>query len=175
MRNYGIFANFPIAKTRMVELHICSGWHLMKMFIRIEQIGCYFSRCTLATEDALPYPFAAELSGKASGVIGCIRFLIEGFIHGYYFFLVVFEEVGAGGALCGQFGAFTGVESGLDIKDQVGDLLRGLFKDLVGIDDSVLQVVGVGVGHDDDGGSSIDLIEIEEASLLLGQFHILAE
>lgn len=35
--------------------------------------------------------------------------------------------------------------------------------------------MGVSVGHNDDGGSSIDLVKIEEASLFFSEFHIFTE
>ena len=46
---------------------------------------------------------------------------------------------------------------------------------MVWVDDSVLLVVGVGVGHDDDGGSGLDLVVLKEVLLLLSELHVLAE
>lgn len=35
--------------------------------------------------------------------------------------------------------------------------------------------MGVGVGHDDDGGAGLDLVVLEEILFLFGELHVLAE
>jgi len=50
-----------------------------------------------------------------------------------------------------------------------------MLKDLIGINDSILKIVWVGILHDDDSTAWLYLIEIEKVFVLLSNFYILAE
>jgi hypothetical protein len=170
--NYGIIANLPITEAGMVELHVGCRRHLVKMPFRIEQVYRHLARGTLTTQNSLPYVLAAQLARKAAGIVRGIGLLIEWIVNSHHFLMVAFEKIGA---LERQFGALACVQPRLHIEQQIGDFLRCFLEYLVRVDDSVLFVVGVGVGHDDDGGAGLDLVVLEEIFLLFGELHVLAE
>lgn len=175
VRNYGIIANLPIAEAGVVELHVGSWRHLVKMLLRVQQVRGHLARGTLPTQNSLPYALAAQLARKAARIVGGIGLLIEWLVDSHHFLLVALEKIGAGGALSRQLRALPRVQPRLHIEQQIGDFLGCFLEYLVGVDDSVLLVVGVGVGHDDDGGAGLDLVVLEEILLFLGELHVLAE
>lgn len=63
----------------------------------------------------------------------------------------------------------------MNVKDEVSNILGSILKDLIGIDDTILDVMGIGVGHNDHSGSTFDLIKFKEVALFFSKFHILAE
>lgn len=103
--NYGVIANLPIAEAGMVELHVGCRRHLVKMFLRIEQVCRHLARGTLTTQNSLPYALAAQLARKPARIVRRIGLLIEWLVNSHHFLLVAFEKIGAGGALSCQFGA----------------------------------------------------------------------
>jgi hypothetical protein len=89
--------------------------------------------------------------------------------------LVVLKKVCARGAFGGELGPLACIEASLNIEDKIGDLLRYLLEDLIRIDDSIFEIVGVRVLHDDDGAARLDLIEVKEALVLLAELDVLEE
>jgi hypothetical protein len=174
-QNGVVFTDLLVAETGVVEFDVGGRWDFVEVAVGVQQVGCDFAGGAFAAQDALADAGRSQFADVSSRVVGRVGLLVVGFVDSYNFLLVVFEEVSAGGALGGEFGFAGSIESGLDIDDEVGDLWGDCFEDLVGVDDSVLKVVLVGVLHDDDGAAGLDLVEVEETSVFVGQLNVLVE
>ncbi len=68
-----------MSESRMIEFYVSCRRYTMETLISIEKVSCYFSSCTLTTENALKNAFRPKLTLSASGIIRSIDFLIERF------------------------------------------------------------------------------------------------
>ena len=155
---------FSKIETRVVELGVCCGRHSMEPLV--QQVSRHFPRRAFSRK----HPFAdsrrTQLRTVSPRVVGRIGLLIIRLINGYNLFVVVFEEVGAGGAFCGEPRLPGGVESRLHIEYEVGDGLRDVLEYAVRVDDSVFGVALVAVFDYDDGAAVLYFVLVERVLVL---------
>lgn len=63
----------------------------------------------------------------------------------------------------------------MHINDQASDLWWNLLEYLIGVDNAILQIVGVCVPHDDDCAAGLNFVKIKEIFILVGEFDVFAE
>jgi len=102
-----VIANFAVAEAGVVELHVSCSRYLMKVILRIQQIGSHLSSGTLSTQNTLSYALPAQLSRIPTGIVGGVWLFVEWLVNSNHFFLIILKEICPRSALSCKLGIFT--------------------------------------------------------------------